>query len=278
MLGSLPFSVLVGTVLGFLSALGIGGGSLLMVWMTAVLAMEQKAAQGINLLYFLPTAVCALIFHAKHRQICWKAVVPAALAGCAAAVPGALLAASLEMELLRKIPQGDYTVEPRTMLDVSVVSGKQTLFHETALNDAVVTKGAIARVVQVSVYCDNVEATSFSGDGVIISTPTGSTAYSMSAGGPIVEPSARNLLITPICAHAMLTKTIVVSPERVISVRIGKIGRHNAYLSVDGGRAFRLNTGDVITTKTAQKTTKLVRLKQTSFFEILNKKFIDRQR
>ena len=61
-----------------------------------------------------------------------------------------------EMELLRKIPQGDYTVEPRTMLDVSVVSGKQTLFHETALNDAVITKGAIARVVQVSVYCDNV--------------------------------------------------------------------------------------------------------------------------
>ena len=100
----------------------------------------------------------------------------------------------------------------------------------------------------------------------------------MSAGGPIVEPSARNLLITPICAHAMLTKTIVVSPERVISVRIGKIGRHNAYLSVDGGRAFRLNTGDVITTRLSQKVTKLVRLKQTSFFEILNKKFIDRQR
>ena len=166
-----------------------------------------------------------------------------------------------ELELLRKLPTGDYTLEPRSMIDVTVTGANgQKLLHETALNDAVVTKGAIARVVQVSVYCDNVEATSFSGDGVIISTPTGSTAYSMSAGGPIVEPSARNLLITPICAHAMLTKTIVVSPERVISVRIGKIGRHNAYLSVDGGRAFRLNTGDVITTKTAQKTTKLVRL------------------
>ena len=165
------------------------------------------------------------------------------------------------------------------MIDVTVTGANgQKLLHETALNDAVVTKGAIARVVQVSVYCDNVEATSFSGDGVIISTPTGSTAYSMSAGGPIVEPSARNLLITPICAHAMLAKTIVVSPERVISVKIGKIGRHNAYLSVDGGRAFRLNTGDVITTKLSQKVTKLVRLKQTSFFEILNKKFIDRQR
>ena len=79
-----------------------------------------------------------------------------------------------EMELLRKIPQGDYTVEPRTMLDVSVVSGKQTLFHETALNDAVITKGAIARVVQLSITCDGVEATSFSGDGVILCTPTGS--------------------------------------------------------------------------------------------------------
>lgn len=183
-----------------------------------------------------------------------------------------------EIELLRKIPQGDYTVEERTMLDVSVTGGRQTLFHETALNDAVITKGAIARVVQLAIYCDGVEATSFSGDGVIIATPTGSTAYSMSAGGPIVEPLAKNLIISPICAHAMLAKTIVVSPERVISIKIGKIGRHNAYLSVDGGRAFRLNTGDVITTKASQKVTKLVRLKQTSFFEILNKKFIDRQR
>ena len=178
-----------------------------------------------------------------------------------------------------RLPAGDYTIEPRSMIDVTVTGANgQRLLHETALNDAVVTKGAIARVVQVSVYCDNVEATSFSGDGVIIATPTGSTAYSMSAGGPIVEPLAKNLIISPICAHAMLAKTIVVSPERVISIKIGKIGRHNAYLSVDGGRAFRLNTGDVITTKASQKVTKLVRLKQTSFFEILNKKFIDRQR
>lgn len=184
-----------------------------------------------------------------------------------------------ELELLRRIPEGKYTIEPRSMIDVTVTGGAgQRLLHETALNDAVVTKGAIARVVQLSVYCDNVEATSFCGDGVIISTPTGSTAYSMSAGGPIVEPSAKNLLMTPICAHAMLAKSIVVSPERVISVRVGKIGRHNAFLSVDGGRAFRLSTGDVITTRASQKVTRLVRLKQTSFFEILNKKFIDRQR
>lgn len=84
-----------------------------------------------------------------------------------------------EIELLRKIPKGDYTVEERTMLDVSVGNGRQTLFHETALNDAVITKGAIARVVQLGIYCDGIEATSYSGDGVILCTPTGSTAYSM---------------------------------------------------------------------------------------------------
>ena len=183
-----------------------------------------------------------------------------------------------ELGLLKKLAAGDYTLETRSMIDVTLTSAGQTVLRETALNDAVITKGAIARVIQLTVCCDGVEATSFSGDGLIVCTPTGSTAYSMSAGGPIVEPSAKNLLITPICAHAMLAKSIVISPRRVISVKIGKIGRHNAFLSLDGGRAFRLNTGDVITAKCSEKVTKLVRLKQTSFFEILNKKFIDRQR
>ena len=96
-------AILAGLVCGVLSGFGIGGGSLLMVWMTAVLLMEQKAAQGINLLYFLPTAACALIFHAKNRQLCWRAILPAAIAGCAAAIPGALLAAQIEMALLRKL-------------------------------------------------------------------------------------------------------------------------------------------------------------------------------
>lgn len=92
-----------GLVCGVLSGFGIGGGSLLMVWLTAALAMEQTTAQGINLLYFLPTAVCALIFHAKNRVIEWKAVLPAALCGSVTAVLGALLAARLETALLRQL-------------------------------------------------------------------------------------------------------------------------------------------------------------------------------
>ena len=183
-----------------------------------------------------------------------------------------------ELELLRKIPRGEYSIETRSMIDITVRNAQQELFRETALNDAVITKGAVARVVQITICCDGVEATSFSGDGVIICTPTGSTAYSMSAGGPIIEPSASNLLITPICAHAMLAKSIVVGPQRVITARLGKISRNNAFLSVDGGRSFRLSSGDVVTAKNSDQRTKLVRLKDTSFFEILNKKFIGRQR
>ena len=183
-----------------------------------------------------------------------------------------------ELELLRKLPKKEYTIENRSMLDITVTNGTQQMFHEIALNDAVVTKGAIARVIQISVCCDGVEATNFSGDGVIVCTATGSTAYSMSAGGPIIEPSAKNLLMTPICAHAMLAKSVVLGPRRVVSIRVSKIGRHNAFLSVDGGRAYRLNPNDVITVKSSDRATRLVRLKDMSFFELLNRKFIDRQR
>lgn len=95
--------VIVGILCGILSGFGIGGGSLLMVWLTAVVAMDQKTAQGINLLYFLPTSLGALIFHIKNKMICWKAVIPAALCGCVTAALAAWLASSMDISLLRKL-------------------------------------------------------------------------------------------------------------------------------------------------------------------------------
>lgn len=94
---------IAGLVCGILSGYGVGGGSLLMVWMTAVMAMEQTTAQGINLLYFLPTAACALIFHFKNKQIDFRAVWPAAICGCIAAALGAFAASGIEPDLLRKL-------------------------------------------------------------------------------------------------------------------------------------------------------------------------------
>ena len=177
-----------------------------------------------------------------------------------------------EIGQLANLAKQDYRLEERMMLSVSVLRDGAEVLHDNALNDAVVTKGAVARVIQMDIFCDGIEAISFSGDGVIVCTPTGSTAYSMSAGGPIVEPAAENIVITPVCAHTMLSRPIVTAGSRTVDVHIGRIGRKNAFLSVDGGRAFRLNTGDTIRIQRSRYTTKLVRLSNKSFFEILNKK------
>ena len=93
----------IGAACGILSGFGIGGGSLLMVWMTAMAAMDQKMAQGINLLYFIPTSLAALIFHIKNKMICWKAVIPAAVCGCITAASAAWFAASMDVTLLKKL-------------------------------------------------------------------------------------------------------------------------------------------------------------------------------
>ncbi len=96
-------AVVIGIACGILSGFGIGGGSLLMVWMTAVAALDQKTAQGINLLYFIPTSIAALVFHIKNKMVYWSAVIPAAVCGCVTAGLSAWLAASLEVGLLRKL-------------------------------------------------------------------------------------------------------------------------------------------------------------------------------
>lgn len=178
-----------------------------------------------------------------------------------------------ELSLLSKLADGKFSTESRMMLDVSVIREGRQVFHDIALNDAALTKGAVARVVDLNISCDNMPMSDFSGDGVVVSTPTGSTGYSMAAGGPIVEPTAENLIITPICAHAMDAKSVVLSSERVVSVRMGRLTRKTAYLSADGGRAFRLQDGDIAEIRKSDKVTKLVRLSGRTFYEILAKKF-----
>lgn len=178
-----------------------------------------------------------------------------------------------ELELLRKLAADDYTLDKRMMLDVVVQRDRDIIFHDIGLNDVVITKGAVARIAHLAVKCDGVEAMQCSGDGIIVATPTGSTAYSLSAGGPIVEPEARNMLITPICAHDVMSRCIVASDKRTITVELVQNARRNAYLSVDGGKSLRLNMGDVATIKKSNLETKLVRLKNRSFYDVINMKF-----
>lgn len=180
---------------------------------------------------------------------------------------------STELDQLARLAKDDYVLDRRMMLDVVVQRDRDIIFHDIGLNDVVITKGAIARITHLAVKCDGVEAIQCGGDGVIVATPTGSTAYSLSAGGPIVEPEANNILITPICAHDVMSRCIVASDRRTITVELVRNARRNAYLSVDGGKALRLNMGDVVTIKRSPLQTKLIRLKDRSFYDVVNMKF-----
>ena len=179
---------------------------------------------------------------------------------------------STELDQLTRLAQDDYTLDSRMMLDVTVQRDRDIVFHDICLND-VVTKGAVARIANLAVKIDGVQAMQCGGDGIIVATPTGSTAYSLSAGGPIVEPEANNILITPICAHNVTSRCMVTSGRRVITVELVRNVRRNAFLSVDGGRALRLNMGDVATIKKSTLEAKLVRLKDRSFYDVVNMKF-----
>ena len=180
---------------------------------------------------------------------------------------------STELHRLAQLASGDYSMDNRMMLDVTVQRDRDIIFHDICLNDVAVTKGAVARIVYLSVECDGVQAMTCGGDGVIVATPSGSTAYSLSAGGPIVEPDAKNIIITPICAHDMGSRCVVASDRRVVTVRMVQNARRNAYLSVDGGKALRLNMGDVATIRKSRYETKLVKLNDRSFYDVVNAKF-----
>ena len=180
---------------------------------------------------------------------------------------------STELSQLSRIANGDYAIDERMMLDVTVHRDRDIIFHDICLNDVVITKGAVARIVHLAVHCDGVQAMECGGDGIIVATPTGSTAYSLSAGGPIVEPEAHSIIVTPICAHDVASRCMVASENRVISVGLTHNARRNAFLSVDGGKALRMNMGDLATIRKSNLTTKLVRLKDRSFYDVVNMKF-----
>lgn len=180
---------------------------------------------------------------------------------------------SSEMDKIARIASGDYTMDVRMMLDVTIQRDRDIIYHDICLNDVAITKGSVGRIVHLNVKCDGVTAMECGGDGMVIATPTGSTAYSLSAGGPIVEPDARNIILTPICAHDMISRSIVVSDKRNVTVQMIQNARRNAYLSVDGGKAIRMNMGDTAIIKKSNLETKLVRLNDRSFYEVLNTKF-----
>jgi len=177
-----------------------------------------------------------------------------------------------ELSQLERLAAGEYTTEERMMLQVRLIRGKQVVFDELALNDAVLSKGTIARVAELDVSADGMLICQLTGDGVVVATPTGSTAYSMSAGGPIVEPCSDNLVVTPVCAHQLSARPMVMAPERTITVQLPRRSRKSVYLSVDGGKSVRISGNDRVEIRRADHRTKLVKLSGKNFYQRLNQK------
>lgn len=171
-----------------------------------------------------------------------------------------------ELTLILNAVQGEGTVSRRMKLDVSLCRNGEVIYSDCALNDAVIH--GFGDCIKLTAQCDGKTITSFSGDGIILATPTGSTGYSMSAGGPIVEPDAENIIITPICAHVMGARSFVLDPARTVDVKTEKLHGRRAYLSVDGNAVFDLANNDIVTVKRSEHYTDMVDMGLRSFYDI----------
>lgn len=177
-------------------------------------------------------------------------------------------------QALDKLLAADYTREERMMLEGQVRKQHQSE-DNFALNDIVISRCGTLQILTFHIYVNGQFLNSFSADGMIVATPTGSTGYNMSAGGPVVEPAANLLLLTPICPHTLNTRSIVLAPEDEIRIEIpqGKDGRLQAVeANFDGSCKIGLQTGDSIVIRKASKTTGILKLNTESFLAVLHKK------
>lgn len=169
----------------------------------------------------------------------------------------------------------DIQIQKRMMLYGNVSRNNQTMYEDYALNDIVISRSGFSRIICVSVYVNDILVDTYHGDGVIIATPTGSTGYNLSAGGPVAAPSSNVMMITPICPHTMSQRSVLVSSDDEITILIDKskkTQKEEAIATFDGRMGMELETGDEIRIKRAEKVTKLIKINQKSFYEILRSK------
>lgn len=174
-------------------------------------------------------------------------------------------------ESLQQLLQGDYDIERRMMLTAKVYRDGACIADVNALNDMVVTKGALSRIIKLELLLDNQLVERYHGDGLIFSTPTGSTGYSLSAGGPVVHPAIDLCIVAPICPHSLIARPLIFSPEHTLTVRLDA-NNAPAMLTVDGQNGVELKKGDMIQISKAEHDTGLIVLEKRNFFAVLREK------
>lgn len=178
-------------------------------------------------------------------------------------------------EKLDKFLAGQYTIEKRMMLEAKIEKDNIESENFIALNDIGIARGPCSRILRYKIFVNNNFVDLYSADGLVIASPTGSTAYSLSAGGPIVSPDVEALIITPICSHTLHSRSIVISSNDVVRIEIST-NNIEVMLSVDGQHGYKLKSGDVVTIKKSSHYTSLIKLEQRNFFEVLREKISEK--
>lgn len=172
---------------------------------------------------------------------------------------------------LERVFRGEYQISNRMMLDTVVLRDSREIARYSVLNDAVINKGAIARIIDMEVLVDGRYLTTFKADGLIVATPTGSTAYNLAAGGPIIDPEVASLVITPICPHTLTNRPLIVSGDAVIRIKVMFEDQH-VYLTADGQVGMQLQVGDMVELRQSQIRTNLIKSPSKDYFEVLRAK------
>lgn len=177
---------------------------------------------------------------------------------------------------LEKILNKQYKLEDRMMLEAVVIKEEKKVETFYCLNDAGITRGTLTRMVKLKTFVNDSYIDTYYGDGLLISTPTGSTAYSLSAGGPIISPDVKVILLTPICPHSLSSRSLVVSDEDTIKIEILD-NYQDVHLTADGQQGYKLRNGDRVIIKKAPFFAKLIKVSNRNFYDVLRTKLRDRQ-
>jgi len=174
------------------------------------------------------------------------------------------------------IIKDEFDIENRMMLEATILRDGVVISEDTALNDIVISRGALSRILHLKTYMNNAFADTFPGDGLIISSPTGSTGYSLSAGGPIVEPSIDLIIVTPICPHILYSRSFITSGNGDIKVEVDEEYCHTATVTVDGQKDYEVRGGDCVDVKKSDYSVKIVKINPRNFFKVLRTKIYER--
>ncbi len=171
-------------------------------------------------------------------------------------------------EAVASLLDGKYFIQQRTRLDIKVVRGNEQIIDVDVLNDAVINKSALSRLASCAVYIDSTYLTTYRADGLIIGTPTGSTAYSLAAGGPVVHPAVPSIILTPICPFTLTNRPLIIPDSTKIEIRL-EGSPEDMILTLDGQEGFEMDPGDKIFIKKSRNNIKMISFEEQSYYKVL---------